>query len=384
MTGLATAGPRLLVDCTFMLAGPHYTGIQRYLRHTLRHAQRLRGTQRTGAVTARQGQWRELAVLPAHPLEGRDALSLAPPGGPLPAILDAQAHVLLADRFWHTGEWDALERLLQSPARITAVVYDLLSVRNPQWFAPGVGERFARYLRRVLPRADNVVCLSDTARDDLARWAHGESLRMPPAVVVAPGHQVWDGAPGAPPVLPSAWRAGHTPFVLQVGTLEPRKNHAATLAVLQQAWAAGIDLGCLFIGQRGWLMDTFAQELQQLPQWQHQLVWLAECTDAELDWCYRHAAAVLYPSAAEGYGLPLAEAASAGTPVVAYDTPVHREVVARLDAAAQAVHLCTPGPGAMGDALQTCLARPKDTRPAQTGPVRTWDRATRELLRAIA
>lgn len=376
-------GPRLLVDCTCMLAGPHYTGIQRYLRRTLRHAQPLWGTGRTGALTAARGQWSELALLAAHPLEGLAALPLAPPAGSppgTPAALGPHTHVLLADRFWHTGQWDALDSLLQSPARISIVVYDLLSQRQPQWFAPGVGERFARYLRLVLPRADSVVCLSGAVRSDLAAWARQASLRLPRVSVVPPGHQVWAGTPHAPARLPPAWRAGAVPFVLQVGTLEPRKNHALTLAVMRQAWAAGSAMGCLFIGQRGWLMDEFAQAMQRLPQWQSQLVWLTECTDAELDWCYRHASAVLYPSAGEGYGLPLAEAAAAGARVIASDTPVHREVLSQLGAQAAAVTLCPPLQHALHVALATNAA---PSGKPHGGSVRTWRDATRELLQAI-
>lgn len=379
MNNAASAGARLLVDCTCMLGGPHYTGIQRYLRRTLRHAQPLWGAHRTGALKAAGGQWHELTTLAAHPLEGLAALQFAPPPATATA-LGPQTHVLLADRFWHTGQWDALDRLLRSPARISAVVYDLLSVRNPQWFAPGVGERFARYLRLVLPRADIVVCLSGAVRADLAAWARQESLRLPRVAVVPPGHQVWAGAPSAPAGLPQAWRSGAVPFVLQVGTVEPRKNHVTTLAVMRQAWSEGSNMGCLFIGQRGWLMDEFAQSLERLPQWQRQLVWLTECTDAELDWCYRHAAAVLYPSAGEGYGLPLAEAAAAGARVIASDTPVHREVLSQLGAHAGAVRLCAPSQQAMHKALAACAAQPG--RPV-IGSVRTWDEATRELLQAI-
>ena len=337
------------------------------------------GAHRTGALKAAGGQWHELAALAAHPLEGLAALQFSPPASTA-ALLGQHTHVVLADRFWHTGEWDALDSLLRSPARISIVVYDLLSVRQPQWFAPGVGERFARYLRLVLPRADTVVCLSGAVRTDLAAWARQASLRLPRVAVVPPGHQVWAGTPCAPTGLPQAWRSGTVPFVLQVGTLEPRKNHTTTLAMMRQAWRTGSALGCLFIGQRGWLMDEFAQSLERLPQWQRQLVWLTECTDAELDWCYRHAAAVLYPSAGEGYGLPLAEAAASGARVIASDTPVHREVLSQLDAQADAVHLCAPTQQAMLAALAACEAQP--ARPTRAR-MRTWGDATRELLEAI-
>ncbi|WP_298933061.1 glycosyltransferase family 1 protein [uncultured Ramlibacter sp.] len=294
--------------------------------------------------------------------------------------MDETTHVLLADRFWHTGQWEALAQLLQSRARITVVVYDLLSLRQPKWFAPGVGERFRRYLQQVLPRAQQVVCLSQVVARDLQDWVGEQGLQAPLATVVTPGHRIWQGAPVAPPALPKDWRDGSRPFVLQVGTIEPRKNHALTLAALRMLWDQGSKLGALFLGQRGWLMDPFMEELSRLPQWQRQLLWLSECTDAQLDWCYRHAAAVFYPSANEGYGLPLAEAAGTGTPVIASDTAVHREVVRRLGKGAP-VQLCQPLAQDMAQALQQALAG-RHGAPGG-GAVREWNVATASLLEAI-
>jgi glycosyltransferase involved in cell wall biosynthesis len=366
----------LYIDCGHTAQGASYTGIQRYVRHTLRHAQALLGKQQVRALRAGPDGWSCLASLPAHPLEGLPALQL-----PCNTVeFSAQSHVLLADRFWHTEAWRALDTLTASAARITVVVYDLLSLQQPQWFAPGVGARFRRYLLQVLPRAGQVVCLSSVVAAELRAWMRIESLPPAPIRVVPPGNRVWEGTQQAPVRLPAAWRDGTAPFVLQVGTLEPRKNHTLTLGALQRQWAAGRDVGCLFIGQRGWLMEEFTRVLASLPQWQRQLVWLDECTDAQLAWCYRHAAAVMYPSAGEGYGLPLAEAATAGARVIASDTPVHREVARRLPEGAD-IQLCAPVPEAMAQALDEVLVQ--TIRVHRAVEPRTWGQATRGLLDAL-
>ncbi|MEP6791200.1 MAG: glycosyltransferase family 1 protein [Ramlibacter sp.] len=374
------AAPRLLVDCGHTIAGAQYSGIQRYVRHTLRQAAHLLGTDRVGAIgAAADGSWRELAAMPAHPMEGLGPLRLHTTGTRA-VHFDANSHVLLADRLWHLGRHDALDQLLRSPARITLVVYDLLSLSSAQWFAPGVGERFGRYLRDVLPRAQQIVCLSHAVRHDLHDWAAAQGLRIAGIDVVAPGHRVWEGTPETPAALPAGWRGGSHPFVLQVGTIEPRKNHAQTLAALRRHWDSGSRMGLLFIGQRGWLMEPFMDAMAQLPQWQRELIWLSECTDAQLDWCYRHAAAVFYPSANEGYGLPLAEAASVGTPVIASDTAVHREVVRQLAGRGEAVRLCEPSAENLDALLAQALTRP--AAPRGTGG-RGWREATADLLNAM-
>lgn len=366
----------LYIDCGHTAAGAHYTGIQRYVRRTLRHAHALLGAASVRALAVGPAGWTCLPRLPEHPLEGLPALELCT-GAP---SFDRNSHVFLADRFWHTGAWDALDLLLASPARISVVVYDLLSMQQPGWFDHGVGERFGRYLRKVLPRADHIVCLSRAVAADLAAWMDAQGVAGAAISVIAPGHRVWHGQPEAPSGLPLDWVHGRTPFVLQVGTVEPRKNHALTLAAVQRQWDRGIDVGCLFIGQRGWLMESFADTLARLPQWQRQMVWLTECPDSQLEWCYRHAAAVVYPSAGEGYGLPLAEAACAGAAVVASDTPVHREI-SHLLAPGARVTLCAGEPLALGRAVEAALADHRTAGGSSHG--RDWHAATSELLSSL-
>lgn len=370
---------RLFVECTQTRSGPHYTGIQRYVRRTLANARQLLGESQALALVAEGGAWRAFEGLPPHAMEGR--LPLTASGQACTPVFDSHTHVLLADRFWHTQDWDALDHLLATPAQVTVVVYDLLSLRQPQWFPSGVGDRFRRYLRAVLPRAQRVVCLSHRVRLDLQAWTADQALPCAAVSVVAPGHVAWEGEPVAPAALPAVWREGGQPFVLQVGTLEPRKNHALTLAAVQRLWAQGLDIGCLFVGQPGWLTTDWADGLRQLPQWGGLLQWLPECSDPQLQWCYEHARAVLYPSAAEGYGLPLAEAAAAGAHVVATDTAVHREVAAALGAAATRIEWCNVDVASLGHALARVLQRPVET--AALPPACDWRQATRKLLGAM-
>jgi glycosyltransferase involved in cell wall biosynthesis len=362
----------LYIDCGHTASGIHYTGIQRYVRHTLRQALALLGPEQVAAIHAGPAGWSCLPVLASHALEGLPAMTFSAH----PPLFDESSHVLLADRFWHTGAWDALDELADSAAQVTVVVYDLLSLQQPGWFPPGVGRNFERYLRRVLPRANRVVCLSAAVRADLVAWMRAQGIAQPPVRAVAPGHHVWRGECEVPAFVPAAWRDGTIPFVLQVGTLEPRKNHALTLGAMQHLWDSGRDVGCLFIGQRGWLMEPLERAMQRMPQWQRQLLWQTECTDSQLQWCYRRAATVLYPSAGEGYGLPLAEAAAAGAPVVASDTPAHREVAAHLGAGA-AVRLCEPDTVSVSAALEAVLAH---SPPRRHVPARDWRCATAELL----
>lgn len=114
------------------------------------------------------------------------------------------------------------------------------------------------------------------------------------------------------------------PFFLSVGTLEPRKN----LHCLLQGWLRAYSrcrIPLLLVGPYGWRQRRLIEEqLAALGG----LQWLGCIDDSTLSALYRQATAVVQYSLAEGFDYPVAEALSAGTPVVASDIGVHREVMA--------------------------------------------------------
>ena len=67
-----------------------------------------------------------------------------------------------------------------------------------------------------------------------------------------------------------------------------------------------------------------ASEIESHPRIGKQLIWLSNASDTDLLYCYKHSKALLFPSQAEGFGLPLVEGLRHGLPVIASDIPVHR------------------------------------------------------------
>src|SRR5262249_40144708 len=113
---------------------------------------------------------------------------------------------------------------------------------------------------------------------------------------------------------------------LMVGTVEPRKNHAHVLSAFEQLWSAGADVNLAIVGKYSWNSTEFKERLRRHPCFGNRLFWFEDVRDGELEYCYRHAAALITASYAEGFNLPIVEALRAGCPVLASDIPVHREV----------------------------------------------------------
>jgi glycosyltransferase involved in cell wall biosynthesis len=188
-------------------------------------------------------------------------------------------------------------------------------------------------------------------------------FRRPVAAVGnAPGIAVEDITP-----TPVAALEGRR-FVILVGTVEPRKNYDALVALAASPGAA--DLVFVVAGRAGW--GEVVERLRSAAN--GRLVWLDGADDAELAWLYRNAAAFLTLSHAEGFNMPLVEAAIAGCPIVCSDLPIHREV-----APADAVLVpAGAAPEAIAHALREAVAGGRREREAYR--VRfSWDAIARNV-----
>jgi glycosyltransferase involved in cell wall biosynthesis len=169
-----------------------------------------------------------------------------------------------------------------------------------------------------------VVTNSQCTLDELERFAHAEGVTLPPAVV----------APLAPALgaRPDGVAPLNHPYFVVVGTIEPRKNHL----LLLNLWRALVaEMGkdaphLVVIGQRGWDCENVVDLLERSEPLQGVVHELNDCADAELATYLAHARALLFPSFAEGYGIPLVESLMLGTPVIANGLPVFREVAGNI------------------------------------------------------
>jgi alpha-1,2-rhamnosyltransferase len=286
--------------------------------------------------------------------------------------------LVLLDSNWHADLRPALRRARAAGARVCVVVYDLIHVRHPEYVSAGAAALYRRWFVRTMPLADRVVAISRTVLADVHDylrecgiassgksfgWFHlGAELDHPgPATAPQPALAAFMGASAAP-------------LFTVVGTLEPRKDQATVLDAVEQRWAAGDDLRLLLVGRAGWGSESLVARLATPPERGRRLLWMSDARDADLDAGYRGARAVIVPSRAEGFGLPIVEALHAGCAVIASALPVFLEV------GGEAVRYFPPGDV---DALSAALV---DALRARAGPVAprarppTWDEATRALL----
>lgn len=207
------------------------------------------------------------------------------------------------------------------------LVHDVIPLDFPAFQRPGTVEAFARRMQAVSRSATRCIYTTQAARADaeqhMARFG-----RVPPAVVAPLGLDLRE-----PVAAPEA----AAPYFLALGTIEPRKNHALLLDVWEKLLAGGGEVPRLkIVGKRGWNNASVFDRLDDTARWQGAVQELGAVEDDELAPLIAGAQALLFPSLAEGYGLPPLEAAALGVPVVCNTLPVYLETLGNIPVYADA------------------------------------------------
>lgn len=200
---------------------------------------------------------------------------------------------------------------------INVLVHDVIPLEYPQYQRPGTVKPFQDKLRRVQKWADLVIYNSaDTQRRTEARMA--EWGAVPDGIVAHLGTVMPQSDPSKLPVgLPP-----EGPYFVTVGTIEPRKNHAFLLDLWE---ALGPDAPLLLIcGTRGWNNEALFARLDSMGP-DSRVRELPNLSDAAIGALVQNAAGALFPSLAEGFGLPPLEALMLETRVLCNDLEVLHE-----------------------------------------------------------
>lgn len=327
----ATAGEPVLLDATRLIArgwaGRQATGIDRVCTAYLRY---FRG--RSRAVVQHRGLIRvlpepETAALFAlleGPVHGIRAgivrlLSAALVGGSARDALDGLAYLNVG----HTDFDLAAHRNWIKRKRIRAFyfIHDLIPVLNPEFSRPHAVRRHQGRVRCALETGAGIILGSAAVQRELETFAVAQALPLPPLAVA---HIAGEDFCATPPPAPAV----AAPFFLCIGTIEPRKNHRLLFDVWRRLAArfGARTPRLVIVGQTGPMTRDLMAPALTASELQLHIEHRASCTDAELSGLVHHAQAVLVPSLAEGFGLPFVEALQAGTPVIASDLPVFREI----------------------------------------------------------
>jgi len=333
---------------------------------------------KTGIGTYTQGVARELAVRPDA------SVGLFLPR-PLPDASDGLGPVTVhSDRsrfgmLWaqttlprRLERWRAdilLAALTIAPLRgetpAVSVVHDVTPWTHPEWHADRTLVGFMPLWERTLERAARLLCVSQATAVDLERLYPEARPRI---------RVVWNGVdPEFRPMPDAAAQArarnryaqGRR-FLLYLGTLEPRKNVATLVTACERLWSADPGRPDLVLaGGMGWKTAPLERQIAR-SSFRGRIHLPGYASRAMALELYRSAEAFVYPSFAEGFGLPVVEAMACALPVVASDAAALTEVGG--DAA---LYAPASDAGALASQIERALEDPATRRRLETaGPAR--------------
>lgn len=255
---------------------------------------------------------------------------------------------------------------------------ELLTIHDfGPWHYPGLvndtARGYPRLVARALERGAHVHTVSAFVGAEAADILGVEPERI---------HVIPNGFEAGPAGVPARGRAlaGGHPYVLAVGTIEPRKDLPTLVEAMGRLWADGHDTRLVLAGPDGWGTPDLEQAMARTGA-AHLVHRLGYVTDAERADLLAGATCLAYPSRYEGFGLPPLEAMAQGTPVVATSIGAVTEVCA------DAALLVPPGdPDALAAALASVLAdEAVAARLVAAGrrrpPLFSWDRTATDLGR---
>ena len=202
-------------------------------------------------------------------------------------------------------------------------VHDILPLETPEYFKPTEFRRHLRRLETVARRGRAAIVSTKVVHKALERRLAALGRRdMPILVAAPPADPIFSRKP---PVETPVVR--HPYFVI-CGTIEPRKNHSLLLHVWRDV-VAGLGRSApklVLIGARGWENEHVIDLLERCQGLRGHVIEASGLSTPSVKRLLLGARALLMPSFAEGYGLPVVEALAAGVPVIASDIPVFQEI----------------------------------------------------------
>lgn len=215
---------------------------------------------------------------------------------------------------------------------VSFIVYDILLLQNSNWWPQGTSDVFEKWVRNIVDLADTLICISRSVADELEDWIVyniQDNKQIPRITSFHLGADIANSLPskGLPKDAGDVVsKLLEKPTFLTVGTIEPRKGHRQLLKAFEELWEEGYDLNLVIVGKKGWLVDELCEELENHKYLNEKLFWLNAISDEYLESVYEASTCLIAASEAEGFGLPLIEAAQKNKPLIIRDIPVFKEV----------------------------------------------------------
>ena len=239
---------------------------------------------------------------------------------------------IIAGAFWIYGRYDLLNRLRVAGVNVAIYIHDLIQITNHEYVARDANNDFRRSIVDVLCVSSYVMTNSAFVAGEVRRYLDERLNFTIPVEPVTLATEL--GGPSEATSEPGGEIAflATTEYVLVVSTIEVRKNHDYVIAIWEKLLRdyAGEVPDLVFVGKWGWQIERLRREIEESDYLGGRLHIFNGISDADLAALYRHCLFTVYPSFAEGWGLPVGESLGYGKPCIASRVTAIPEVGGRF------------------------------------------------------
>jgi glycosyltransferase involved in cell wall biosynthesis len=327
----ARTRPAIFVDVSdlllYLLYHPTLSGIQRVQCEIVRHLLDVPQPEPIRFIILNDGDGlastETSALLEVIDLIRSVAASRADVRGKVRALLDRAMPCtvqsgdtfLTIGAFWGVrGMGRLLQQLKNSGVIVGIFIHDIIPITDPEYFEAHDVKVFAKGVTEALTFADFILTSSAYNKSSLVSHRAARNLKPVPIHVVPLAHELTKSITAESDISGVVANMIKTHYVLCVGTIEVRKNPT----YLFNIWKLMVQSGrtniptLVFAGRQGWLVHDFIEQLKVCNYLGGRVVVLPNVTDVELDQLYRRCLLTMFPSFAEGWGLPVGESLAYG------------------------------------------------------------------------
>lgn len=242
--------------------------------------------------------------------------------------IESSSVFLDIDSVWNTRLRRSylLPKLKDNGVKIAVFIHDVLSITHPQYSHQNTAFFFMDYIGAYMIYADLIITSTETTLEAINKLTLDLGLKEKKGAVVTFGSDFKKDEREEGAVSPYVInKIKIKKYALIVGTIEPRKNHAVALRAFEKKLFSR-DISLVFAGRFGWNIEEFKKEIENHPQLNKKLIHISGANDATIDYLYKNAYVTLFPTFNEGFGLPLIESIERGTPMIASNCQVLREI----------------------------------------------------------
>ncbi len=198
------------------------------------------------------------------------------------------------------------------PCQTVVTIHDVAYLHYPDEFLKRDLYQLKNWTNYSIRKASKIITVSKTTKKDVMSFYKIPEKKIE---VVYNGFEKEIDDTDVPKTMDEIDGKITPPYILYVGTIQPRKNIITLIRAFSLLQKTNPELTLVITGKKGWLFDQIFKEAKK-EYLENKIIFTGYVTDEELVYLYRKAFCFALPSFYEGFGIPVLEAMSNGTPVV--------------------------------------------------------------------